>query len=61
MFFCHIESRRPLLLQIKASSSEETSTAVDAGELFTDLKEKVRSKINIVLSLKNKFTPFSFA
>ncbi|KAF3439914.1 hypothetical protein FNV43_RR18192 [Rhamnella rubrinervis] len=35
----YAESRRSSLLQIRASS-EETSTSVDAGELFTDLKEK---------------------
>ncbi|KAL2490295.1 Protein CURVATURE THYLAKOID 1A [Abeliophyllum distichum] len=33
------ESRRSSLLQVKASSSDETST-VDANELVTDLKEK---------------------
>ncbi|PON49582.1 Cyanobacterial aminoacyl-tRNA synthetase, CAAD domain containing protein [Parasponia andersonii] len=46
------ESGRPLLLQIKASSSEETSTSVDAGELFTDLKEKwdaVENKSTVLL------------
>lgn len=32
------------MLQVRASSSEETST-VDADELFSDLKEKVRIKI----------------
>lgn len=61
VFFFRLESRRPLLLQIKASSSEETSTSVDAGELFTDLKEKVRSKAIIVSSYRNKFTPFRFS
>uniref|UniRef100_A0A803NW88 Cyanobacterial aminoacyl-tRNA synthetase CAAD domain-containing protein n=1 Tax=Cannabis sativa TaxID=3483 RepID=A0A803NW88_CANSA len=47
-----IESRKPLLLQIKATSSEETSTSVDANELFTDLKEKwdaVENKSTVLL------------
>ncbi|KAF4367179.1 protein CURVATURE THYLAKOID 1A, chloroplastic [Cannabis sativa] len=46
------ESRKPLLLQIKATSSEETSTSVDANELFTDLKEKwdaVENKSTVLL------------
>ncbi|CAI9781527.1 unnamed protein product [Fraxinus pennsylvanica] len=34
------ESKRSSLHQIKASSSDETSSAVDANELFTDIKEK---------------------
>ncbi|KGN56454.1 protein CURVATURE THYLAKOID 1A, chloroplastic [Cucumis sativus] len=34
-----LESRRSFLLQTRASSSEESSAA-DASELFTDLKEK---------------------
>uniref|UniRef100_A0A803NW90 Cyanobacterial aminoacyl-tRNA synthetase CAAD domain-containing protein n=1 Tax=Cannabis sativa TaxID=3483 RepID=A0A803NW90_CANSA len=52
LFFFHIESRKPLLLQIKATSSEETSTSVDANELFTDLKEKwdaVENKSTVLL------------
>ncbi|XP_062090584.1 protein CURVATURE THYLAKOID 1A, chloroplastic [Humulus lupulus] len=46
------ESRKPLLLRIKATSSEETSTSVDANELFTDLKEKwdaVENKSTVLL------------
>lgn len=43
-FSFQLESRRFPLLQVRASSSEETST-VDADELFSDLKEKVRIKI----------------
>ncbi|KAL5571540.1 hypothetical protein UlMin_021137 [Ulmus minor] len=46
------EARRPLLVQIRASSSEETSTSIDAGELFSDLKEKwdaVENKSTVVL------------
>lgn len=50
--FCQTEARRFPLLQIKASSSEESST-VDAGELFTDLKAKVRNKARPLLLLKN--------
>ncbi|OAY49067.1 protein CURVATURE THYLAKOID 1A, chloroplastic [Manihot esculenta] len=45
------EARRFPLLQIKASSSEESST-VDAGELFTDLKAKwdaLENKSTVVL------------
>ncbi|ONI23322.1 hypothetical protein PRUPE_2G182400 [Prunus persica] len=45
------ESRR-LSLQIRASSSEETSTSVDTGELLTDLKEKwdaVENKSTVIL------------
>ncbi|MQL41370.1 hypothetical protein EI012_26030, partial [Escherichia coli] len=45
------ESRKPSLLQIRASS-EETSTSVDANELFTDLKEKwdaVENKSTVLL------------
>ena len=37
------ESRKFSLLQTRASSSEETSTTVDASELFTDWKQKARS------------------
>uniref|UniRef100_A0A5B6Z8C1 Cyanobacterial aminoacyl-tRNA synthetase CAAD domain-containing protein n=1 Tax=Davidia involucrata TaxID=16924 RepID=A0A5B6Z8C1_DAVIN len=46
------ESQRFSLLQVKASSSEETSTPVDAGELFSDLKEKwdaVENKSTVIL------------
>ncbi|CAA2961419.1 protein CURVATURE THYLAKOID 1A, chloroplastic-like [Olea europaea var. sylvestris] len=46
------ELRRSFLLQIKASSSDETSTPVDANELFTDLKEKwdaVENKSTVLL------------
>lgn len=45
------ESRRSSLLQTRASS-EETSTSVDANELFTDLKEKwdgVENKSTVLL------------
>ncbi|KAL7203262.1 hypothetical protein ACSBR2_016540 [Camellia fascicularis] len=45
------ESRRFSLLQVKASSSEESSPA-DAGELFNDLKEKwdaVENKSTVIL------------
>ncbi|CAL2241940.1 unnamed protein product [Prunus armeniaca] len=45
------ESRR-LSLQIRASSSEETSTSIDTGELLTDLKEKwdaVENKSTVIL------------
>ncbi|BBG97616.1 Protein CURVATURE THYLAKOID 1A, chloroplastic [Prunus dulcis] len=45
------QSRR-LSLQIRASSSEETSTSVDTGELLTDLKEKwdaVENKSTVIL------------
>ncbi|CAI9785962.1 unnamed protein product [Fraxinus pennsylvanica] len=51
--FKHLsELRRSSLLQIKASSSDETSTPVDANELFTDLKEKwdaVQNKSTVLL------------
>ncbi len=46
------ESRKFSLLQTKASSSEETSTSVDANELFTDLKQKwdaVENKSTVLL------------
>jgi len=44
-------SRRSSLFQIKASSSEETS-GVDAGEVFADLKEKVKLRTgNILIQL----------
>ncbi|XP_061349851.1 protein CURVATURE THYLAKOID 1A, chloroplastic isoform X1 [Gastrolobium bilobum] len=45
------ESRKSSLLQTRASS-EETSTSVDANELFTDLKEKwdaVENKSTVLL------------
>ena len=45
------ESRRFSLLQVKASSSEESSPP-DAGELFSDLKEKwdaVENKSTVIL------------
>ncbi|KAK9207272.1 hypothetical protein WN943_017557 [Citrus x changshan-huyou] len=45
------ESRRFPLLQVRASSSEETST-VDADELFSDLKEKwdaIENKSTVLL------------
>ncbi|KAL6126259.1 hypothetical protein ACLB2K_074310 [Fragaria x ananassa] len=45
------ESRRRSL-QIRASSSEETSTSVDTGELISDLKEKwdaVENKSTVLL------------
>ncbi|XP_028125668.1 uncharacterized protein LOC114322529 isoform X1 [Camellia sinensis] len=38
------EPGRFSILQVKATSSEESSPPVDAGKLFSDLKEKVRSK-----------------
>ncbi|CAA2934273.1 protein CURVATURE THYLAKOID 1A, chloroplastic-like [Olea europaea var. sylvestris] len=34
------ESKRSSLRRMKASSSDETSSPVDANELFTDIKEK---------------------
>ncbi|CAL5397646.1 unnamed protein product [Camellia sinensis] len=40
----HAEPGRFSILQVKATSSEESSPPVDAGKLFSDLKEKVRSK-----------------
>ncbi|KAJ4728173.1 protein CURVATURE THYLAKOID 1A, chloroplastic-like [Melia azedarach] len=46
------ESKRFPLLQVRASSSEETSASVDANELFTDLKEKwdgVENKSTVLL------------
>ncbi|KAJ7951253.1 protein CURVATURE THYLAKOID 1A, chloroplastic-like [Quillaja saponaria] len=46
------ESRRSSLLQIRASSSEETSPSVDSSELLTDLKEKwdaVENKSTVLL------------
>ncbi|CAK9165822.1 unnamed protein product [Ilex paraguariensis] len=45
-------SRRSALLQVKASSSEETSTPVDTDELFNDLKAKwdaVENKSTVLL------------
>lgn len=44
MFHFQTGSRRSSLLQIRASSSEETSASIDTSELFSDLKEKVSSK-----------------
>ncbi|KDO86378.1 hypothetical protein CISIN_1g031181mg [Citrus sinensis] len=41
------ESRRFPLLQVRASSSEETST-VDADELFSDLKEKLPKLLELI-------------
>ncbi|CAL5397724.1 unnamed protein product [Camellia sinensis] len=38
------EPGRFSILQVKATSSKESSPPVDAGKLFSDLKEKVRSK-----------------
>ncbi|CAL5397734.1 unnamed protein product [Camellia sinensis] len=38
------EPGRFSILQVQAASSEESSPPVDAGKLFSDLKEKVRSK-----------------
>ncbi|KAF5945006.1 hypothetical protein HYC85_015234 [Camellia sinensis] len=38
------EPGRFSILQVKATSSEESSPPVDAGKLFSDLKEKVKSK-----------------
>ncbi|KAK9280075.1 hypothetical protein L1049_013760 [Liquidambar formosana] len=46
------EYRRFSQLQIRASSSEETSSSVDAGELFSDLQEKwdaVENKSTVIL------------
>lgn len=49
--YCDSVSRRSSLFQIKASSSEEAS-GVDAGEVFADLKEKVKLRIgNILIQL----------
>jgi len=39
--FLWTETRRLSSVQVKASSTDETSSAVDANELFSDLKEKV--------------------
>ncbi|XP_030939124.1 protein CURVATURE THYLAKOID 1A, chloroplastic [Quercus lobata] len=46
------ECRRSSLSQIRASSSEDTSTSLDASELFTDLKEKwdaLENKSTVIL------------
>ncbi|XP_057496653.1 protein CURVATURE THYLAKOID 1A, chloroplastic [Actinidia eriantha] len=46
------EPRRLSLLQVKASSSEESSPPIDADELFSGLKEKwvaVESKSTVIL------------
>ncbi|KAI8545015.1 hypothetical protein RHMOL_Rhmol07G0010200 [Rhododendron molle] len=46
------EPRRISLFQVKASSSEESSPPVDAGEIFSDLKEKwdaVENKSTVIL------------
>ncbi|KAH9619206.1 hypothetical protein KSS87_009359 [Heliosperma pusillum] len=46
------ESRRLSSFQRKASSTEETSTSVDSGELFDDLKEKwdkIENKSTVLL------------
>lgn len=57
IFYFETESRRSSLLQIRASSEE---TSVDAGELFTDLKEKVRSRADITFLGKNGYDFYSF-
>ncbi|KAH7864621.1 hypothetical protein Vadar_031839 [Vaccinium darrowii] len=46
------EPRRISLFQVKASSSEDSSPPVDAGEIFSDLKEKwdaVENKSTVIL------------
>ncbi|CAK9181216.1 unnamed protein product [Ilex paraguariensis] len=46
------ESQRSSLLQVKATSSEETSTPIDTDELFNDIKEKwdaVENKSTVLL------------
>ncbi|KAM3751698.1 hypothetical protein ACB098_04G129700 [Castanea mollissima] len=46
------ECRRSSVSQIGASSSEDTSTSLDASELFTDLKEKwdaLENKTTVIL------------
>lgn len=47
-FYLPIESRRFSSVRTRASSEE---TSVDAGELFTDLKEKVRIRALFLNSL----------
>ncbi|KAB1219546.1 Protein CURVATURE THYLAKOID 1A, chloroplastic [Morella rubra] len=47
-----VGSRRSSLLQIRASSSEETSASIDTSELFSDLKEKwdaIENKSTVIL------------
>ncbi|KAJ1414680.1 Cyanobacterial aminoacyl-tRNA synthetase, CAAD domain [Sesbania bispinosa] len=52
-FLKHVsEPRKFSLLQTRATSSEETSTSVDASELFTDLMQKwdaVENKSTVLL------------
>nr|DAD43271.1 TPA_asm: hypothetical protein HUJ06_001501 [Nelumbo nucifera] len=52
------ENHRLTSLQVRASSSEETSGSVEVGEVFTDLKEKSSRKelATDIEALKKKIT-----